>query len=248
MQLSHDRFLDGRLRIWQPKKGYRAGVDPVFLAASVPAKNGQSVLELGCGVGVASLCLGWRVKGLNLTGLELQGQYAELAQRNASENGIGLDVSVGDLTEMPAAISARSFDHVIANPPYFDRTLGTGSDDAGRDLSLAGETPLTDWIDAGTKRLMPGGYFSIIQKSNRLPDVLRAMDQRLGEVVVKPLAPRQGRNAELVVIRARKASKTAFRLAAPLVLHAGEKHLTDAEDYSDIARNILRNGAALESF
>lgn len=60
---SHDQFLGGRLMVAQPKTGYRAGVDPVLLAASVPAVRGESVLELGCGVGVASLCLAARVPG-----------------------------------------------------------------------------------------------------------------------------------------------------------------------------------------
>ena len=51
--LSCDGFLGGRLKIFQPKSGYRAATDPVFLAAAVPAQAGQSVLELGCGAGVA---------------------------------------------------------------------------------------------------------------------------------------------------------------------------------------------------
>ena len=64
MQVSVDGFLGGQLRLAQPKIGYRAGVDPVLLAAACPAQRGQEVLELGCGVGVASLCLGRRVPGL----------------------------------------------------------------------------------------------------------------------------------------------------------------------------------------
>ena len=79
--LSQDGFLGGRLAIWQPRVGYRAAMDPVLLAAAVAARAGESVLELGCGVGVASLCLGSRVPGLALTGLELQPAYARLARR-----------------------------------------------------------------------------------------------------------------------------------------------------------------------
>ena len=115
--LSRDAFLCGRLHLWQPRKGYRAATDPVLLAAACPARSGQSVLDLGCGVGAAALCLATRVPGLDLHGLELQESYASLARRNAAENAIPMHIETGDLADMPAALRL-SFDHVIANPPY----------------------------------------------------------------------------------------------------------------------------------
>ena len=84
--LTDDGFLSGRLQILQPRKGYRAGADPVLLAAACPAKPGDNVLEAGCGAGVASICLGARVDALTLTGLELQEKYADLACENAARN------------------------------------------------------------------------------------------------------------------------------------------------------------------
>ncbi|MEO0916318.1 MAG: methyltransferase, partial [Pseudomonadota bacterium] len=54
-------FLGGRLQVLQPAVGYRAGADPVLLAAAVDAGPGHSVLDVGCGVGTALLCLGTRV-------------------------------------------------------------------------------------------------------------------------------------------------------------------------------------------
>ena len=83
-QLTHDAFLCGKLHLWQPKHGYRAATDAVLLAAACPAVAGQSVLDLGCGVGAASLCLASRVAGLVQTGLELQEDYAALARQNAA--------------------------------------------------------------------------------------------------------------------------------------------------------------------
>lgn len=153
-ELSQSRFLDGKLNVWQPKNGYRSGADPVFLAAAVPAKPGQNVLELGCGAGVASLCLGRRVAGLNICGVEIQSDYAALAKINAVENDIEFDVVTGDLQHLPERVRAQDFDHAFANPPYFQRARGTGAKDGGREQALAGETPLSDWVDTATRRLM----------------------------------------------------------------------------------------------
>lgn len=243
--LTHDAFLGGKLRLRQPVSGYRAGVDPVLLAASVPAKSGQSVLELGCGAGAASLCLGRRIGGLRLSGLERQMLYADLARQNAAENGMDMQVHLGDLADMPAALREQSFDHVIMNPPYFLRDRGSASPNLSREGALGEDTPLTSWIDQATKRLAPQGYLTLIQQSERLPAVLGAMDDRLGAIVVKPLCPRVGRPASLVILQARKGAKGAFRLAAPLILHQGIAHEKDCDHYMPDVAVILREGAAL---
>lgn len=243
--LSRDGFLDGKLQILQPRAGYRAAMDPVLLAAACPAKSGQHVLELGCGAGVASLCLGHRVEGLDLTGLELQPAYATLARANANANAIALNVIEADLTAIPAELRARNFDHVIANPPYFPPHAGTAAQDAGREVAQRESTPLANWLDAGLRRLRPGGVLTIVQTAERLPDVLMPLAGRAGSVTVLPIAARQGRPAGRVIVQARKGGRGAFRLLAPLVLHAAPLHETDREDLTDIARAILRDGAAL---
>ncbi len=243
--LTCDDFLGGQVRVFQPRKGYRAGVDPVLLAAFTTAKPGQSVLELGCGVGVASLCLAARVPGLALTGVEVQPPYAELARRNAHANGAAFDVTTADLRTLPAGLRQRRFDHVIMNPPYFDRAAGTASDDAGRDTALGGDTPLTDWLDVGVRRIGPRGYLSLIQRIERLPEIIRALDGRLGSIIVKPVAGREGRAPELFLLQARQEGRAAFRMAPVLVMHEGPTHQGDQESYTPLVNATLRNGAEL---
>jgi len=245
-ELTQNRFLDGKLNIWQPRVGYRAGADPVFLAASVAARSGQDVLELGCGAGVASLCLGWRVSGLKLLGVEVQADYAELARVNAAENGIEMDVITADLRDLPDVVRARSFDHVFANPPYFLRADGPGAGDMGRETALGGDTPLANWLDTAFRRLKPGGRLTLVQKPGRLPDILAALDHRFGNIVVKPLIPRPGRDAELIILQAQKGGRAPFRLLSPFILHQGAAHDHDGDSYTPAARAILRDGQALE--
>jgi tRNA1(Val) A37 N6-methylase TrmN6 len=242
-ELSDDKFLCGRLCLLQPLTGYRAATDPVLLAAACPAVPGQAVLDLGCGAGAAALCLGLRVPGLALAGLELQPAYADLARRNAQRNGIAIEVHDGDLARMPKPLR-RDFDHVIANPPYYPAG-GSPSPVAARARAMQVGTPLADWVAAATRRLRPGGWLTMILGADGLPEVLSALPPKLGSTAVLPLAAREGRAALRVIVQARKGGRAPFRLLAPLVIHQGPAHDGDRESYTPEANAILRQGADL---
>jgi tRNA1Val (adenine37-N6)-methyltransferase len=242
-EVSDDKFLCGRLRLLQPLNGYRAATDPVLLAAACAASPGQSVLDLGCGVGAAALCLGLRVPGLHLSGLELQPAYADLARQNAARNGIALTVVEGDITAMPATLR-HGFDHVIANPPYYP-TGGTPSPVASRATAMQVDTPLSAWVEAASRRLHPGGWLTMIAGADALPQILGALAPKLGSAAVLPLAPRAGKPALRILLQARKGGRAAFRLLAPFVIHAGPVHDGDRESYTPAANAVLRDGADL---
>lgn len=241
--LTDDKFLCGRLRLWQPARGFRAATDAVLLAACCPAKTGESVLDLGCGAGAASLCLGIRVPGLALAGLELQPDYADLAARNAERNGIALEVATGDLTRMPTSLR-RDFDHVIANPPWYPPG-GTPSPVAGRATALAADLSLDAWVAAAARRLRPGGTLTLIAGTDSLPVLLAALAPKLGSAAVLPLAPREGRAPPRLILQARKGGRAPFRLLPPFVLHAGAAHDGDRESYTAAANAVLREAGGL---
>ena len=146
--VTEDKFLGGQLTLMQPRAGYRAGVDPVFLAAAISAQAGESVRDLGCGAGAAALCLGTRVPGLKLVGVERQADYADLARINAFDNDIDMEVITADLTRMPPEVTEESFDQVIMNPPY-NHDRQRPSPDELRSLAHAmGEGGLDPWLAA----------------------------------------------------------------------------------------------------
>jgi tRNA1Val (adenine37-N6)-methyltransferase len=244
--LSDDAFLCGRLRLWQPVSGYRAATDPVLLAAACPARAGQSVLDLGCGAGAAALCLGARVAGLALAGLEVQAGYAVLARANAARNGVAFEVHEGDVADEPPALR-RGFEHVIANPPYY-AAGGTPSADGGRDTALRAQQPLRLWTESARRRLHPGGWLTLILGADRLGEALAALEGRMGSVAILPLMAREGREAVRVLIRARKGGRARLRLLSPMVLHEGPAHAGNREDYTPEARAVLREIAAIRRF
>lgn len=240
--LTRDAFLGGRLYLYQPRHGYRSGVDAVLLAASVRAKAEARVLELGCGVGAAILCLGARVPGLELTGVEREPAFSDLARRNG---GRALEVVQADLTDLPLHVRQRQFDHVLANPPYYDRAASVRSEDPAREAAHGAHTPLEKWVRIAAKRLAPKGQAHFIHMAERLPDLLRALPDDLGSVEVLPIAARVGRAPDRIILRARKNGRAAFRLHAPLIMHAGHRHEIDGDSYTGPVRAVLRDGAAL---
>ncbi|WP_232222835.1 tRNA1(Val) (adenine(37)-N6)-methyltransferase [Sulfitobacter guttiformis] len=240
--MTYDAFLGGLVHLWQPRTGYRAGVDPVLLAASIPAVSGQRVLELGCGVGAAILCLGARVEGLVLTGVEREAVYAGLAMRNG---GSSLEVVEADLAALPLTVRERQFDHVLANPPYWRRLASVATGDTLREAALGEQTPLYLWVQTAAKRLAPKGMLHLIHRAERLPELLAALPRDMGSIEVLPIAAREGRGAERIILRARKSGRADFRLHTPLILHCGDLHI-DGDQYTPKVRAALRAGAALD--
>lgn len=240
--LTRDQFLNGRVTAWQPRKGFRAGSDSVLLAAACPAQAGKSVLELGSGVGVVSLCLAARVPGLKITAVERDRDMAVLAQRNVAENGFAMDVVTADVTALPAELKAQQFDHVLANPPYF--RSGTQAPDAARAVARHEHTPLAAWVEVAARRLLIGGTLVMILQADRLADLLKELGDGFGDIAIRPIMARAGREAGRILVNAKRGARAPLRLLAPLVMHDGEKHAPS--DYSATARSILRGGNALD--
>lgn len=240
--LTQDAFLGGKLHLWQPRKGYRAGVDAVLLAATAAPEKGARVLELGCGVGTAILCLAARVPDLKLTGVEREPDFAALARRNGGDL---LEVVTADLTDLPLDLRQRQFDLVLANPPFYRRSASIRSARSNREAAHGEETPLKDWVRTAARRLAPKGRLHLIHLAERLPDILSALPHEMGSVEVLPLAAREGRAPERIILRAIKNGRGIFRLHAPLILHCGTRHEGDGDDYTTPVRAALREGAAL---
>jgi len=244
---SDDGFLDGALRILQPKKGYRAGSDTVFLAAAVPAAKGEAVFEAGTGHGVAALCLLSRVEDCHVTGVESDGRAAMLAEKNAHRNGLDTRLRVlrGDVREAVHQGLAQwpphgSFAHAFANPPYHRQGSAVASPLAAKARAHAfGEDDLRAWVKVLAAMVRPRGTVSMIYPAASLDGLLAVMTQFLGGLCILPLQPRAGEPAGRVIIQGVKASAAPVTLLPPLIVHEADGGHTQQ------ARDILRNGAPL---
>ena len=246
--VTDDAFLGGRLRILQPCRGFRAGVDSVLLAAAVPAGAGERVFEAGIGPGVAALCLLTRVKGAQVSGVEANPHYAELARMNAARNDLAdrLTVISGDALRTgkhdgPAGLAPGSFDHAFANPPYHAAEAAQPSPrmDKARAHVQSDSAPLSEWVRTLARMVKPKGTVTLIQPAAALPELLTAMQAaHLGEITIAPIWPRAGAAAIRVLVQARRGVKTPAKLLPGLTLHKSGNAFTDE------AEAILRHVAA----
>jgi tRNA1Val (adenine37-N6)-methyltransferase len=230
-------LLGGRVRYEQPRDGYRTGLEPVLLAASVPAVAGETVLEAGTGAGAGLLCLAARVPGIAGLGLERDAEMAALAACNFAANGFaGLEARAEDLLAwQPACL----FDHAFANPPWHGAE-GTASPRAGR--RAAKQAPpglLAAWVAAMARALRLHGTLSLILPAAVLSEAVTALAAaQFQEVTVFALWPRAGMPAKLMILQGKHLGRGACKVLAGLVLH-GET------EFSAEADAILRLGQPL---
>ncbi len=240
---SLDALLGQRLRLRQPRGGYRAGSDAVLLAAAAPARVDEVVLDMGCGVGAVALCLACRCPGVRVIGVDQQASLIDLARENAERNGLDdrIQFYEGRLQRLPSDMAAQSFDHIVTNPPFYQAgRVRHPTSDAKRQAHVEDELKLTDWLRLCLKRLKPGGSLSVVQRSERLADILSAIADGAGATAIYPLWPGVDQPAGRVIVQTVKGRRSPPRLLPGMIMHEADGRPTEMADA------VLRNGAAID--
>ncbi len=239
-ELTEDTLLGGRIRIRQPKRGYRVNADTMLLASAVEAKPGMRLLEVGCGVGAALIAVAARTENVSLVGLERDANMASIARENLAMNGMstGAEIVTGDVLGRGA--NRDVFDGVFFNPPFDLEGEGRAPSLERRHAYIA-DGPIERWIAALSDRLTGAAALTMIHRAHKLPEILSALEGRLGGVEIFPVRPRAEEPAKRILVRARKGSRAPLKLLKGLDLHdaSGAKHTPEAEA-------LLRGDATLD--
>ncbi|MBU6450015.1 MAG: methyltransferase domain-containing protein [Rhodospirillales bacterium] len=236
-ETSKGGLLGGRLTYRQFRTGHRSGFEPVLLAAMVPAKAGEIVMEAGTGAGAALLCLAARVPGVRGIGVERGEALAELAAQNFAENNFtDLSVVNGNAAALPFA--AQTFQHVMANPPWFG-VENTASPDAARALAHhAPQATLAAWVQELLRLLRDKGTITLALPAATYAEAVSHLRPACGGITLLPLWPRQGIKAKMILVQAHKASRAPDEVLPGLVLH-------DENGITPEAERLLRQGMPL---
>lgn len=238
-EAGEDRLLGGRVRLLQPRDGYRAAIDPVLLAAAVPAGPGEHVADLGCGVGAALLCLGARCPGVALTGVERSPLLAQLARENLELNGLDDRAMIVE-ADVGTPVADAPFDRVMMNPPFLPPGRGRASAHPIKAVAnVEAGLDLQGWIDAAAAMLKPRGWLTLIHRADRVDEICAALRPGFGSITLVPLWPRTGMAARRILVQARRGGRSPAILAPGIALHAADGGFTPA------AEAILRDAAPL---
>ncbi len=232
-----DAILGGRIRIIQPRRGYRFSVDSVLLARFVMVRKSDRVLELGAGTGVISLAIDALYQPREIVALEIQAELVTMLRRNAELNRANsIHAIAADLRQMDEATLPReSFDLVVANPPYRASKTGRLSPQEGRRIARSeSSATLEDFVAAASRCARRGGKAALVFAADRSAELISMLrEHRLEPKRMRFVHPYATAPAAAILIEARKDGGIEVAIEPPLILFDGPGV------YSSGAREIL---------
>lgn len=236
-EITLDDFLGGLIKLRQPKNGYRATSDAVMVAAAVPAKAQETILDVGCATGIVGLCIGARVPNTHITGVEIQSELLDLACQNAKLNCQDLHIIEADISKKVPSLHGIQFHHVVTNPPFYTEAPTRQSKQVA--TAYKQDVPLQKWIDFCLRHLRAKGTFTIIHRAESVPEILSILNGRVGNIRLVPIWPKHGVKPKRIIIQGVMNSKKPFEIHTGFVMH----HYDDTR--TDEAERIMREGVSL---
>jgi tRNA1(Val) A37 N6-methylase TrmN6 len=223
--ITHDTLLRGRVKLLQPRHGFRSSLDPVLLAGFIVPPFGD-FLDIGCASGALSFLLLAQDANARGVGVEIQPRLAALAEQGCTANGFAhrFRVVTGDIRGK-IAVATRVFDLVATNPPF--RPVGEGVLPASSEKAMATHEvalALSEWLDAAVAALRPDGRLATIFPFDRAAELRAGIEARGFSVTrSREVVPRTGDVPNRILVEAKRATEKA-QYQPPLVVHDGNSY------------------------
>lgn len=236
MQLIPTPFLEGSIIVYQPKRGFRFGIDSILLAHFLNLKPQDLVLEVGAGSGIISLIALKRFPKAKIFALELESIFIECLKRNILENKLQekLFIIKGDIKT--SLFKSGIFDVIFSNPPYFKSKSGRKSpyeieNIARRDI----EFELDEFLKKVSSLLKNKGKFYLVFTALRLAELIYLLKKnKLEPKLLRLVYSYPGSEAKLVLLLAVKNAKEEIRIFSPLYIYDSPKG-----NYTEEVKNML---------
>ena len=236
-----DKILRGKISIIQLKKGFRYGFDTVFLAAFVNGylkklkKKKISLADVGSGVGTISLIIAYQNDKINITAIENNDTYLEIANENIVRNNFQKKINLmqGDIFNIDNDLMNR-FDIVVTNPPFYDQKQKKSENDL--DNYAKKIINYDSWIENSLKLLKDKGIIFLIIPTGLLEKSLKILSKKTGSFKIFPIWPNQKKSSKRLILLAKKGG------ASPTELMSGMRLLNNRGKITKKARTYSDNG------
>ena len=211
------------LKLIQKKDGFCFGLDAVLLANFVDIKKNSVVIDLGTGTGIIPILIAGKTNAKSVTGLEIQEEMAEMAQRSIEMNGFIERVKIvhGDIKKSVEYFGASSFDAVVSNPPYMCHGGGLLNESDTKAISRHEILcTLEDVIGVSSKLLVPGGQFAMVHRPDRLVDIVWLMRKySLEPKYIRFVHPSPYKKPNLLLIKGTRQGRPQLKMMDPLYVY-----------------------------
>ncbi len=236
-----DKILRGKISIIQLKKGFRFGFEAVFLAAFVNGylkkfkKKKNSLADVGSGVGTISLIIAHQNNEINITAIENNDSYSEIANENIVINNFQKKINVikEDVFNLNSYL-INSFDIVVTNPPFYDQKHTKSENEL--DNYAKRIIDYESWVENSLKLLKDKGIIFIIIPTGLIEKSLKILNKKTGSIKIFPIWPNHKKSSKRLILFAKKGG------ASPTELMSGIRLLNNEGKITKKARTYSENG------
>lgn len=226
-----DDLHRNQYKIIQNAKKFCFGMDAVLLSGFAKVNPGEVVLDLGTGTGIIPILLEAKTQGKHFTGLEIQEESADMANRSVRMNKLQdkVNIIVGDIKEAQALFGAASFDVVTSNPPYMNHSHGIVNPMEAKAIARHEILcSLKDVVREASKVLRPGGRFYLVHRPFRLVEIMKTLTEyKLEPKRMKLVYPYVDKEPNMVLLECVKGGKSMIKVEAPLIVYKEPNVYTD---------------------
>lgn len=217
-----DDLQNGFYVIQDPQK-FCFGMDAVLLSGFARIKKGERALDMGTGTGIIPILIQERTEGEHFTGLEIQEECAEMADRSVRYNNLEDKIQIvqGDIREAAEIFGAASFDVVTCNPPYMIGQHGLTNPHLPK--AIARHEILCTFDDVAqqaAKVLKDRGRFFLVHRPFRLVELMTTLTRyKLEPKRMQLVYPYIDKEPNMVLLEACKGGNSRITIERPLIVY-----------------------------
>ena len=214
-------LIDKTLYLYQYEDGYRYNSDSLalydFISKLYP--NGR-ILDVGSGSGILGLLLKRDFPQICLTQIDIQPLHVKLTSKSAKHNKLDSEVLHLDVKE---ARFEQKFDYIVTNPPFYHKGSQKSENEALKISRYVDALPFEELCNAVSKNLKPRGSFVFCYDAKQLDFLMSLLLKSKFKVnEMRFVHTKQSKDASLVLIHAKKSSKSLCKIIKPLYMDSEE--------------------------